>query len=234
MLLAATPPDWQLVVDDSTAAASPRDPGSGSMAIAITWRMVVQGRALPLMSGLSFYRLDSQRRICYVKESAEQLVKVPTPLAPLLGGAAPLLQLLAAPAATTPAAGGNGASSRVQGGAQGAAAQRTSRQASAPLQASNGSVRGGNGGSWGAVNGTSSSSMAAAGAGQQGPTPSPPRPASSGSSASSLGRLEGVWLKDFAASDIASYERALKLMQIGGLQRTTAMQVREGHGASWC
>lgn len=40
--------------------------------------------------------------------------------------------------------------------------------------------------------------------------------------------LGGVYIKDLAASDMASYERALDLMQLGGIQKLTAMQLIEG------
>ena len=37
-----------------------------------------------------------------------------------------------------------------------------------------------------------------------------------------------MWIKDQAASDLISYGRACDLMQLNGLQTTTAMQLIEG------
>ncbi|GAB4820338.1 hypothetical protein N2152v2_007384 [Parachlorella kessleri] len=148
-LLGATPSDWNLVVDDSTPTSSPEQPHS----MAISWHMEAQGRALPLLSGLSFYRVDSCGKICYIKESAEQLVK-----------------------------------------AQRHRGKQCQQQGSSRLSRSN----------------QSSSSS------------------DSGAGSSMLDSMCGVWLKDIEASDMASYDRALQLMQLGGLQRTTAMQLLEG------
>ncbi len=38
----------------------------------------------------------------------------------------------------------------------------------------------------------------------------------------------GVWIKDTEASDLASYERALDMMGLNGLQKTTALRLIEG------
>ncbi|BDA46781.1 hypothetical protein COCOBI_09-2340 [Coccomyxa sp. Obi] len=40
--------------------------------------------------------------------------------------------------------------------------------------------------------------------------------------------LTGVWIKDTEASDLASYERALDMMGLNGLQKTTALRLIEG------
>lgn len=38
----------------------------------------------------------------------------------------------------------------------------------------------------------------------------------------------GVWIKDTNRSDLAAYGRALDLMQLNGLQKTTALRLIEG------
>ena len=38
----------------------------------------------------------------------------------------------------------------------------------------------------------------------------------------------GVWIKDASRSDLAAYERALDLMGLNGLQKTTALRLIEG------
>jgi ABC-type sulfate/molybdate transport systems ATPase subunit len=38
----------------------------------------------------------------------------------------------------------------------------------------------------------------------------------------------GTWVKDTGASDLAAYGRALDLMGLGGLQKTTALRLIEG------
>ncbi|KAG7671233.1 hypothetical protein Ndes2526B_g02294 [Nannochloris sp. 'desiccata'] len=47
----------------------------------------------------------------------------------------------------------------------------------------------------------------------------------------------GIFLRDLSRSDMASYERALTLLELGKLQRMTAMQLIEGielkHGGQW-
>jgi len=47
----------------------------------------------------------------------------------------------------------------------------------------------------------------------------------------------GIFLRDISRSDMASYERALTLLELGKIQRTTAMQLIEGielkHGGQW-
>ena len=68
------------------------------------------------------------------------------------------------------------------------------------------------------------SSMLAPAASEQGPAGG----GAPGGGGSRLAQLQGVWLKDPSASDMASYGRALQLMQVGGIQRTTAMQVGNG------
>lgn len=40
--------------------------------------------------------------------------------------------------------------------------------------------------------------------------------------------MAGVWIKDTNASDLASYERALDMMGLNGLQKTTALRLIEG------
>ena len=40
--------------------------------------------------------------------------------------------------------------------------------------------------------------------------------------------MPGVWIKDTDASDLASYERALNMMGLNGLQKTTALKLIEG------
>lgn len=41
-------------------------------------------------------------------------------------------------------------------------------------------------------------------------------------------RTAGTWIRDNDASDLASYDRMLSLMQLSGLQRTTALNLIEG------
>ena len=44
----------------------------------------------------------------------------------------------------------------------------------------------------------------------------------------SLSDLTGVWIKDRQASDLESYARALDMMRLGSLQKTTALNLIEG------
>ncbi|EIE19731.1 hypothetical protein COCSUDRAFT_48843 [Coccomyxa subellipsoidea C-169] len=52
--------------------------------------------------------------------------------------------------------------------------------------------------------------------------------ASSEAATASVSDLSGVWIKDTDASDLASYERALDMMGLNGLQKTTALRLIEG------
>lgn len=232
-LLDATPPDWRLLIDDSTEPAGTLLPSAHS--VAISWHMEARGKTLPLLSGLSFYKINDQGKICYIKEAAEQAVKLPAPITQLLGGVAPFLEALAGPAvtplsATVPAApravGSKGrlASTADTGrsSSRGAAGSGVApAQLSAPLseqqdalgrQVQNRSLT-----TEAASTGSTATNIPTTGV-AVGPN--------GDSKSGSIGSLLGIWLKDSAASDLASYERALQLMQIGGLQRTTAVQVR--------
>ena len=66
-LLSATPPEWQLVIEDATG------PGLPGGSVGLAWQMAARGRPLPLLSGLSHYWLDSQGRIRSIREASEQV-----------------------------------------------------------------------------------------------------------------------------------------------------------------
>lgn len=167
--------------------------------------------------------------IAQITEATEQVLKLPEAALPAVGAAAPLLQALGgSPLGAMLASGQAPAASRAPLQQQqfmpgssfqsSSSGSKSSRQPS-QLSGSSTSLPKARGASMGTV-------AAAAAAGET--SPQAGGSASSGPPGDSLAALSGTWVKDFAASDLEAYSRACDLLQLGGLQKTTALQLIEG------
>lgn len=226
--LSTNPPNQAAGRDSHHTPLDPTTPHiSGLCSVGVSWRMVARGgKQLPLMTGLSYYQLDAGGRINNFKEASEQLVKMPPSLMPLLGSAAPLLGMLAGegPAGLPAPPGGRGGEPTGGSGDSSSSSSTMQAAGASPMASQQASFQG------------SPSSSGGSGSSNSAPSSGTPSGSSGGASSSrgssssagpprGLGQLEGVWLKDLAGSDMASYDRMLQLLQLGGLQRTTALQV---------
>ncbi len=171
--------------------------------------------------------------IAQITEATEQVFKLPEAALPAVGAAAPLLQALggsplaallasgqASPAGGTAMQGQQlmpGSSSRgsnVDVGSSTSSSLDSSRLSGSPAPAPHAGA---------APMGAVAATAAAADS-----SPQPGSMSSSSPPAGSLAALSGTWVKDFAASDLEAYSRACDLLQLGGLQKTTALQLIEG------
>lgn len=175
--------------------------------------------------------------IARITEATEQVFKLPEAALPAVGAAAPLLQALGASplgalvAGGQPAAAGAAPPQRQQfmpssnyegssGGfgsdaAGGRDSSRLSASSAAPSRAQAAAAR-------------PTAAPTTVAAGSAGNNPQPGGSAGSDLPGGSLAALSGTWVKDFAASDLEAYSRACDLLQLGGLQKTTALQLIEG------
>mmetsp|Transcript_3058 Transcript_3058/g.7623 ORF Transcript_3058/g.7623 Transcript_3058/m.7623 type:complete len:413 (+) Transcript_3058:219-1457(+) len=166
------PADVQFVVEDITSG--------DATSVGVIWHMEIGGVDLPLGKGVSFYKVNEQGRIYYVRECPEHFAKIAFAAPSLLSMAAPLI--------------------RSVGSLVGSPPPTTSSFSSVAAPASQPAWR----------------------------APTPPASSFSASypaSASAelpLPDISGAWTKDMKRSDLSTYDRALEMMGIRGIQKTTA------------
>ncbi|PSC71764.1 KRAB-A domain-containing 2-like [Micractinium conductrix] len=217
-LVGGAPADWRLEVDDAS---------SGGGAVTLVFHLADgAGRPVPLSRGVAFYRLNAAGLISNITEASEQAVKLPQAALPAVGAAAPLLSILGGAAAAAMAA----AAPPLFAAGSSSSSSAPASSSSAFLPSSNfGGQQSSGGGSSGrrptSVVAASLPAAAAAAAAEGSDASSGGGP---GGGTSSIAALAGVWIKDSEASDAKSFSRACDLMQLSGLQKTTAVQLIEG------
>ncbi|XP_075265799.1 uncharacterized protein LOC142358241 [Convolutriloba macropyga] len=189
---ASFPEDTTFVIDDMTSG--------GSESVGVIWHMEIGGIEIPMGKGISFYKINSQGEIAYARECPEHFAKVAFAAPPVLQMAAPLLRgfapLMSSDDQTQPWWELESRQDRVQ------ASTKTSTARA---------VRVGAGGGQQSVSvGSTASVESSAAHDDLQPTIIPPT------------EMAGKWTKDAARSDLRSYDEALEMMGIKGIQKTTA------------
>ncbi|KAG1665981.1 hypothetical protein FOA52_010079 [Chlamydomonas sp. UWO 241] len=78
--------NMQFVVGDITGGDSPT--------VGVTWHIAVEGCELPLSRGIGFYRLNSQKKISYLRQSPEHFLKLGDAALSAAGNLSPFVSVL--------------------------------------------------------------------------------------------------------------------------------------------
>ena len=176
-------------------------------------------------------------RIHRITESSEQAVKVPQAALPALGAAGGLLQALgplgdlAAGALGAPPPPPQPTALFAAAPSGGGSSNRPASGSSAGMVSSAAPGSGGGGGSGSSRGaGVRAASLPPSSGSDSSSSSSSSGSGSGSSGGGGIGALAGTWIKDAAASDLASYGRACDLLQLRGLQARAA----GGDGAGGC
>mmetsp|Transcript_36915 Transcript_36915/g.104172 ORF Transcript_36915/g.104172 Transcript_36915/m.104172 type:complete len:437 (-) Transcript_36915:93-1403(-) len=189
------PDDVVFVIDDITSGLSD--------SVGVIWHMEISDVEIPMGKGISFYKLNSQGQIAYARECPEHFAKLAFAAPPMLSLAAPLLRGIG-PIFSSPGVSGTQDWWTLRGD--------NDRPAEAsPLSSSvPGSQEMTDGSPAGSIGSTGLSTVH----GDSDP-PDITLPV----------EMAGKWSKVPASSDLRSYEDALEMMGIRGIQKTTAQLI---------
>ncbi|KAK9918423.1 hypothetical protein WJX75_004036 [Coccomyxa subellipsoidea] len=206
-MMANLPEGYRIVIDSIS--------GSESSSVGLVWHAELNRRKLLNGQGVSFLRINGRGQFDYIRDAPEHTVKANVEALPTLNMAASLLSDVATVWAPQFPETEQEAPPMLGGDKEVSAASGSFLQDEEPPLAA---------GLEGAGRSPQTPSQMNAREQQQRPGAS----TSSEAATESAQDLAGVWIKDTDASDLASYERALNMMGLNGLQKTTALKLIEG------
>ncbi|GMH35074.1 hypothetical protein BSKO_02942 [Bryopsis sp. KO-2023] len=190
-LLYGTPKDMRFEIEDIT--------GGDPSAAGLTWHIKVGGVEVPMSRGVSFYRVNSQGLITYVREGPEHFVKLGSGAVPMLAMGSPVIRRLA-PLIPNPFQPGHLLPMSLE-----SLQPPSSRIVDEVWEGNSASTR--------LVDETVELDETS--------NPHPPPIVDN----TGPGNLAGMWEKDEEASDSDAYEEGMELLQLQSIQRVTARMI---------